>query len=179
MATDTYIITIEDFKNRASISPNILTETFKQSAGKEQQKYAKKILCKALYEEILEQIDADTLTPANEELVDDYLKDYLVYKIYADYVITANFLATPSGFRIQTDQTSTVVTDEQMSTITSKAKEDANYFQDELVNFLTCNSTNYPLWASSRCGCGDIRVKKANRITKIGKSKGYTKVKWT
>ncbi len=179
MATDTYIITIEDFKNRASISTNILTEKFKQSAGKEQQKYAKKILCKEFYNEILNQIENDSLTLVNKELIDDYLKDYLVYKIYADYVITANFMATASGFRVQTDATSTVVTDEQMSTITSKAKEDANYFQDELVNFLTCNSSDYPLWASSRCGCGDIRVKKANRFTKIGKSKGYTKLDWT
>jgi len=177
--TDVYIVTIEDFKNRASISTNILTQKFKQSAGKEQEKYSKKILCNDLYNEILDQIENDSLTTENEILVEDYLKDYLVFKIYADYVITANYLATPSGFRIQLDQNSKELTDSQMGMIIEKAKSDANYYQDELVGFLTENKDDYPLWKDSRCGCSDIRVNKANSFTKIGNKKGRVRINWT
>ena len=63
MIAETYIVTIEDFKVRANISPNLLTDRFKMEAGIEQERFAVKMLCRALYDELLDQIANDTLTP--------------------------------------------------------------------------------------------------------------------
>lgn len=179
MASDTYIVTIEDFKTRANISANILTDRFKQESGIEQEIYGKKILCVELYNEIILQISEGSLTAINETLL-PLLKDYLVFKIYASYLVDGNIMATPAGFRTQIDPTSSLPTDKHMSEVQRKADGRANYYQDQLVNFLTKNSTDYPLWKDSQCACSSSsRPVKQNRFSKIGKSKGYTKIYWT
>lgn len=179
MATSVYIVTIEDFKTRANISANLLTDRFKQESGIEQEIFARKILCVEFYNELIDQIENDTLTPVNEALL-PYLKDYLVFKIYSSYLVDGNLISTPSGFRTQVDTTSTVPTDKQMAEVQRKADGRANYYQDQLVNFLQCNSDDYPLWASSNCACNEnIRPVRENRFSKIGQRKGYTKIGWT
>ena len=179
MASTTYIVTVEDFKTRANISANILTDRFKQESGIEQEIFGKKILCIDFYNEILLQIETYTLSTANEALL-PYLKDYLVFKIYSSYLVDGNIIVTPSGFRTQVDSTSSLPTDKQMAEVERKADRRAKYYQDQLVNFLTSNATDYPLWKDSQCSCNsNIRPVKENRFSKIGKSKGYTKIEWT
>lgn len=175
---DTYIVTIEDFRNRANISSNLLTPRFKQESGIEQERFGIKILCNELYNEVLTEIENDTYTPEIEALL-PYLRDYLVFKIYASYLVDGNYISTPAGMRTQVDDTSTAVSREGMAQVIQKAESRANFYQDKLVNFLKCNEDDYPSWKDSNCGCKHLRVNKSNSFTKIGSSKGYTKIKWT
>lgn len=179
MAVTTYIVSIEDFSKRANISQNLLTNRFKQESGIDQEIYAIKIMCQAFYDAFLTELANDNLSTANTALL-PYLKDYLVFKIYASYLVDGNLLATPAGLRTQIDATSETASDKQMAEAVAKAKSRGNFFQDKLVNFLQCNEDDYPLWRDSNCGCSaDIRVKRTNSFSKIGVSKGRTKINWT
>jgi len=93
MAVDTYILTIEDFKERADITENIQTEKLKTWLGVVQEKYGEKILCEAFLTEILDQIENDTLTTANTALLPK-IKDYFIFKVYKRYILGSGVLTT-------------------------------------------------------------------------------------
>jgi hypothetical protein len=179
MAVSTYILTTEDFTNRADISGNIITSKLNSYIGVIQEKYALKMLCQALYDELLDQICNNSLTTANTALL-PFLKDYLIYKTYARYLVNSSIMSTPSGLRIQNDPTSQAATNEQLAPLVAQAENDANFYQDQLANFLIKNEDDYPLWKSSSCNCSPTQFTyKANQFSKIGGSTGKTKVKWT
>ena len=178
MAVSVYIVKIEDFKERANISTNLLTDRFKQESGINQEIFAVKILCIELYNQLLTEIDTDTLTPANEALL-PYLKDYLVFKIYADYITDANLIVTPAGFRTQKSNIDDKATESELTKAQKKHEGRANFYQDKLVNFLKCNADDYPLWKNSNCGCSDKYVDNLNRISQSGGKKKPFKVRWS
>ncbi len=175
---EVYIVSIEDFKNRASISKNILTERFKQESGIIQEQFAPKILCNTLYEKVLGEISNESISVEISALL-PYLKDFLVHKIEASYLVDCNYIATPSGFRVKTDDTSLPVEAKGMAKMIQKQEARADYYQDALVNFLKSNVSNYPEWEDSSCACKDIRANKMGSFSKIGKKKKYNKIRWT
>lgn len=176
--TSTYLIDIDDFKRRADISQNLDTNKLKASIGITQEKYIVKILCQNLYNEIIGEFP-DSLSAANTALL-PFIEDFLIYKTYTRYLKGSNLLATPSGMRVQTDTTSTVATDDQMTEVIREAHSDANFYQDKLVNFLIKNEDDYPLWKASICNCGTSkRPVNANRFSTIGKKASRTRIKWT
>lgn len=177
MAVSTYIITASDFESRADISGNILTKKLQAQIGPTQEQYGIKILCREFYAEVLAVVDGDTSAAITTLL--PYIKDFLVYKTYARYLTGANVLMTPAGARVSIDQTSTPASDKQISEIARQADNDANFYQDTLVNFLTLNQDDYPTWRDSICGCGDRRTKKNNQFSIVGGNKPKTDINWT
>ena len=178
MAITTYILDISDFTNRADITVNIQTAKLKGYIGVIQEQFAVKIQCQALYDQILTEIAASTLTTANTALL-PYLKDYLIYKTYSRYLLNANVMSTPGGLRVQTDATSDPASDKQVAEIMRQSDNDANFYQDKLVNFLDCNSSDYPLWEDTICDCSQSRTSKGGVFTKVGGSKGRVRIDWT
>ena len=176
---ETYIVSIEDFEKRSSISRNLLTDRFKQESGISQEMFAIKILCNDQYDLVIQEVSADNISPETEALL-PYLKDYLVFKIAAAYLVDCNYIATPAGLRTQIDDTSSTVSQKEMAQIIKKQDQRADFYQDRLVNFLTVNKDDYPLWLDSNCGCSNsVRVQKANTFSKIGANKKRNKINWT
>lgn len=178
MAVITYILSISDFTNRADITVNIQTAKLKTYIGVIQEQFAIKILCKALYDQLLVEIAADTLTVANTALL-PFVKDYLIYKTYARYLLNANAISTPGGIRVQSEATSEPASDKFVAELIRQSNNDANFYQDTLVDFLDCNVADYPLWADTICDCNRNRTTKGNSFSKIGQSKGQVKIRWT
>jgi len=174
----TYILSIEDFTNRADITVNIKTDKLKGYIGVVQEKFAVKILCQALYDQLLTEIAAGTLTTANTALL-PFLKDYLIYKTYSRYLLNAPILSTPGGLRVQVDATSEPASDKLIAEIMRQSDGDANFYQDLLVNFLDCNVDDYPLWEGTVCDCNKNRTVKGNSFSKIGSSTGRIPIRWT
>ena len=180
----TYILSIEDFEERADISANIKTNQLKIHLGVVQEKYAVKILCLDFYEEVLDYVVQAETTPDyidNPEIANliPYLKDYLIYKTYVRYLLYANQKSTAAGVRVVSEPVSTPASDKLISEMIGNARSDANFYQDQLVNFLLCNEDDYPTWKDSICNCGDKHTRNLNRMSVVGSKKTVTKVKWT
>lgn len=175
----TYIITTEDFQQRADLSNNIRTDKIQAHIGPTQEIFTRKILCENLYNELISAIANGTLTPELTSLL-PYVKDYLVYKTYREYLVTANVTLTPMGVRVQTDTTSEPATDKQMAEIMKQSQGIANYYQDRLVNFLTLNEDDYPSWKDSICNCNaNIRTQKNNSFSVIANPSRKVYIDWT
>ncbi len=180
MAVTTYIITIEDFESRADISENIQTKKIQAQIAPTQEKYAIKILCRDFYEEVLAHIDGTTTVTAVITTLLPFLRDFLVYKTYARYLVGAPVMMTATGPRTQIDTTSDIATDKLISEMIGLARSDANFYQDQLVNFLTLNADDYPTWEDSICGCDDKRrTENNNQFSLVGRNKRETRIDWT
>jgi hypothetical protein len=179
MAVSTYIISTADFISRADLSQNIITQKIQAQIAPTQEKFGRsKILCWDFYNEVLDVVSGAETSAVITTLL-PYLKDFLVYKTYARYLRNANVLLTPAGGRISSDTTSVAASREDMSDLIDQALEDANSYQDTLVNFLTLYQNDYPTWRDSICGCGDRRTKKNNQFSIIGSNKTKTPIEWT
>lgn len=178
MAVTTYIITISDFKERVDISENILTTKIQAQIGPTQEQFGIKILCREFYAEVLAHVAGTTVTTAITALL-PFLKDFLVYKTYARYLVGSPVMMTPAGPRTSIDETSEIASDKQISEIIALARNDANYYQDQLVNFLCLNQDDYPTWKDSLCGCLDNRTKNNNQFSIVGGNKRRTRIDWT
>jgi len=179
MAVSTYIITISDFKTRADISENIITRKLQAQIAPTQEQFAIKILCRDFYAEVLDVVAGTTTSVVITTLL-PFLRDFLVYKTYARYLVGAPVMMTASGPRTQVDPTSDLATDKQIGEIIRLALEDSNFYQDTLVNFLTLNQDDYPTWRDSICGCDDDRrVKNNNQFSIVGKTRQKTRIDWT
>jgi len=179
MAVTTPILTIDDFTNKADISNNIKTSKLEPYIEVIQDQFGPKMLCELLYQELQDQICTSTLSAVNTLLL-PFVKNYLIYKTYARYLVNANIIATPAGLRIQLDTTSVAATSEDLAPIVSQAETDANSYQDKLANFLIENETDYPLWKDSICNCKkSLRAQKQNQFSLIGKKSDKVDLKWT
>lgn len=179
MAVSTYIITITDFKSRADLSENILTAKLQAQIAPAQEQFAIKILCRDFYTEVLAHVAGTTVTAVITTLL-PFLRDFLVYKTYARYLVGAPIIMSPAGQRTQIDTTSDLASDKLISEQIALARNDANFYQDTLVNFLTLNADDYPTWRDSICGCDDDRrVKNNNQFSIVGKTRQKTRIDWT
>ena len=174
----TYLIDIEDFRRKADISQNLNTDRLNANIGPTQDQFAVKVLCNELVAELLSQLP-DGLSAANTTLM-PYVKNFLIYKTYSRYLVGANLMATPSGMRVQSDTTSDPASNQQMVALQRQADNDANFYQDQLINFLKENETDYPLWEDSICNCySNRRAVNGNVFSKVGSQDRRQVIKWT
>src|SRR5689334_4844066 len=110
-------ISTSDFRERVDLTPNILDKYIVPNIALIQDRYIKKVLCKDFYNELLDQVENNTLTTANETLMNDYIKPYMVYRAYARYIAGANVFSTASGFRKYIEDNSESASREDMSSI--------------------------------------------------------------
>ncbi|NEO72146.1 DUF6712 family protein [Moorena sp. SIO3H5] len=172
------LVDITDFRERVILSQNLNSDRIKIASNLVQEKQLQRILCTQLYDEILSEYP-DNLSPANEALM-PFIKDFLVFRSYYEYVATGNIQSTPAGFRIANPTDSVAASSEDLQSLGGKALSDANYYQDQLINFLVKNEDNYPLWKNSSCNCpADLRPYLRNKFSGIGSPFGYTPIQDT
>lgn len=181
MPVSTYILDIDDFTNVIDLNNNILTSRLKQYFGIEQDKSLRAVLCKDLYDAIIDDLaqGGESYLSAEYEALLPYIKDFLIFKTMVRYYANANIKSTPAGMRTHTDTISAEANAAQMRSLIEQAQSDAEFYHDELLNFLENNVTDYPLWQASRCNTCS-KFTKATGSTRFG-SNNSTKsaVKWT
>jgi deoxyribodipyrimidine photolyase len=175
---NTFILSVTDFENVIDLNNNIAQNRLKQVFGRVQEPALLPIICREFYNELIEEIETNTLTTANEILL-PYIKDFLIYKSMARYYATANYKSTPAGIRVHTDTISSQANPDQMRQLIDMVNKDASFYQDELVNFLQANQDDYPTWRDSSCGnCNNFSKASAN--IRFGANRSTkTKINWT
>lgn len=143
---DSLLINKDDFINWTELSPNINKDKLNPHILDAQIRLVSPSVCDALYQEILTQFDNDSLTVLNETLLEDYIKPFLVMASYVNYLTTAGKVSTPTGMvKVIGDSTDQITRDELKDILKDyKAKRD--FYQNRVINFLECNTTDYPLF---------------------------------
>lgn len=101
------------------------------------------------YKQIDTQYSAFTGAADNATLYEDYIKDYLAWATYFNYLKFANVDATPTGIRTFSDDNSSIATDIQMLSLEKHVRSERDKYKGRMIGFLDTNTTKYPLYTSS------------------------------
>lgn len=163
----TYILDLTYLNEACFLSLNTNDKKY-QMCLKMSQDDLKDIIGEEFYTEIESQYPAFTGQPDNYTLYTNYLKDYLAWQTYFNYLKFANVDATPSGIRTFSDENSELADDIKMYSLEKNVREQAVRYRQKLINFLNISqvndSTKYPLW-TNKC-----REEFSFAITSIDKS---------
>lgn len=109
------------------------------------------------YEEIESQYDSDTLTSDNDELYDPYIKDYLSWLTYFEYLKFSNADATPTGIRQFRDDNSNILPNLELAAFEKNVREKSIFYKHRMLNFLrdaiSNDGTKYTLYKEK---CNDV-----------------------
>ena len=155
--TTTFIISEAKLRQFTDINDNLDTALIKNAVREAQDISLQRIIGTKLYNKILSDIDASTLTGDYKTLVDDYIQDFLLYAAYyealeAIYIRPRNNgLLTPTGGEnsIEVDRTRF---NQKRQSVENKmefyAERLANYINEEQALFPELNSANklYEQW---------------------------------
>lgn len=155
--TTTFIISEAKLRQFTDINDNLDTALIKNAVREAQDISLQRIIGTKLYNKILSDIDASTLTGDYKTLVDDYIQDFLLYAAYyealeAIYIRPRNNgLLTPTGGEnsIEVDRTRF---NQKRQSVENKmefyAERLANYINEEQASFPELNSANklYEQW---------------------------------
>jgi len=149
------ILSQSDFTSKADLPSNIKESRFNASAMIVQEKFLPFVLCKETYEEFIDQWNDGGESYLDQKYQDllPYVKNYLIFKTYQRLVTLGNFINTVSGQRVIQTDIDREVTSAEKAIIVKQADEDADFYRDDLLNYLEDNKDVFPLWKKSKCFC--------------------------
>lgn len=140
----------------------------------------KQVLGAEFFEQILSQYSTDpvSFSADNLALYDPYIKDYLAWRTYSEYMGFGNGDETPTGTRKFIDENSELLSDVEMYARQKNIQKNLTMYKNDLVNFIKeskiNDATKYPLY-EERCheefSFGITAVsKKSNALFKVNKT---------
>lgn len=130
-----------------------------------QERFLRGILGADFYAELLEEKATGYWTGSNETLVDTYILPFLVWKAYQLYIPHAGIFFTGMGPREMTEDNSVLASSESMAILTDTARDNAKFYEAELLKYLAANKTAFPIWydATDR-----VRNRTVSKLTAVG-----------
>jgi len=130
------------------------------------------------YQEIETQVDEDSLTPDNDTLYTDYIKDYLAWQTNLHYTRFSQSDATPTGFRQFVDENSTILEDVKYYSLEKNILRESTKRKDRMINFLKLeqskDTTKYPKYSNECKTVYSFAIsaidKKSDSLLKVNKA---------
>lgn len=149
-------VTATHIKDHTFVDSNVDEKYIRISIEQAQKIHIRGFIGSGLYDELVSQIDADTLTALNTTLLDDYvipaLEWWTLYEVapFMTYKLTNKNIVKKNS-----DNSSGIdynELDQFMNLITDKAQ----YFTSRLINYLMQNQSSYPLYFNPGTGIDTI-----------------------
>lgn len=142
------LISEKYLKDFSSFDSNVDTKLTNSSIAYAQELYIMPVLGTDLYNEILTQYSAGTLSTANSNLLNNYIKPALAaYTIYE----TSDFLVykfSNKGIMKEKSDTSDPISLSELQHFKGKLLSTAQFYGEKLIKYLMGNTTTYPLYLS-------------------------------
>lgn len=150
-----YLISEDILKQETIINDNTGSEYIRPAIETSQDIYLQQLIGSVLLDRLYSDIENDTLDENYKILIDDYITNYLKYKVLSEIVIPLSYKYRNAGV-IQTGNNnivSTTLRDAQL--VQNHYELRATFYADRLTSYLQANSSLYPEYRSTR-NCADI-----------------------
>lgn len=151
------------------INANVDGNLLKRLIVTEQEKALKPILDYCLYDEIYTQVTTNTLSAANQILMDDYIAMILSLSVYKRLVLSSTFQIENTGLRKKLSDNSEGASRNDISFMQQNIGDDITYYTRELTKYICDNQSTYPLYFN----CTDGRLNTIDRNRHQGGSLGF------
>ena len=143
--TTTFILSEAKLRQFTDINDSLDSALVKNAIREAQDIHLQRIIGTKLYDKILSEVDADTLSGAYKTLVDDYLQDFLLYAAYYETLEAVfirprnNGLLTPTGGEnsIEVDRT---LFNQKRQSVENKME----FYADKLSSYLSEEQSSFP-----------------------------------
>lgn len=149
---DYLLIGPDDLAQWTPYSPQINFDQVRHAVLFSQRNYIRPALCDALYEQVLEQAQSDTLTPENQALLGQVIPP-LCYYAFAEAVNLIHYQVRTKGVVVQLDNTAATANGNEVAAIRKQYENWGEAYMRDVKAFLKANRADYPLW-DEQCFCG-------------------------
>lgn len=147
-------INVKDLKRKSIISGNIDGDKIIQFIEVAQDTAIQNYLGGKLYKKIQQLIVDDTLSDeVNADyklLLMDYIKPMLIWYTQANYIPFAAYTVSNGGIFKRSPENSNEVSQEEVSLLTAKVTDTADFYTRRFIDFMNYNSTLYPEYTSNQ-----------------------------
>ena len=165
-------------KRTNSIDESVDNKLIEPGIEKSQETYIKELIGTALYNELQDEIEAETVSAANVILLNDYIAPCLSKYVY--YEIVPKLMYKVENISIVKRRTDTAepIDFKEVNFIRQIAKDDAEYYGTKLSKFLCANQGTYPLYNNPGTAMDTVHPKKTDSFTTsiyLGKNSSWNK----
>ena len=143
--TDTFIISEAKLREFTDMNINVDSELLKNAVRVAQDISLQRIIGTLLYEKILSDIDASTLTGAYKTLVDGYIQDFLLFAAYYEALEYIYLRPRNNGLLKPTGGDNSVDVDRSIYNMKRQSVENKmEYYGERLANYIAENQSTFP-----------------------------------
>lgn len=153
--TEVLLISEKTLKSESYINDNVGSEMILPAIQTAQDIKLQPLIGCTLYEELKSQVAAGQVNEPYLTLLTKYIKPFLIYAVMADIQIPLAFKIRASGAAVQSNTEYTYNSDRKDTQMIAGYYEDKmNFYGFRLTDYLNKNSSLFPEYHSSGCGCG-------------------------
>jgi len=131
-------------KENSEIDENVDMKLLNPTIWRCQIQYMQNVLGTKLYDKILSDIEASTLTGVYLTLVDDYCADALQYWVMYEVQIPLLFKFRDKAVSTKNSTNSAPISTKELSRIENRFKDKAEFFTERISSYLCANESLYP-----------------------------------
>ena len=147
-------INVKDLKRKSIISGNIDGDKIIQFIEVAQDTAIQNYLGGKLYKKMQQLIVDNTLTDAANAdyklLLTDYIKPMLIWYTQANYIPFAAFTVSNGGIFKRSPENTNQASQEEISLLTAKVTDTADFYTRRFIDFMNFNSTLYPEYTGNQ-----------------------------
>lgn len=152
-------------KDRSLISDNVDIKYIRETTLYCQDVYIQKLTGTTLFQLLITQITAGTLTNVNTTLLNDYIQPILVWRVTAESAYWTSNKLMNKGVMNQSSENSQSVSRSVLDAIANKANDKAEYYEQRMIDYLCENSTLYPTYDNPASGVDVIHPNRGTAFT--------------
>jgi len=143
--TTTFIISEEKLRFFTDLNDSVDTSLLKNAVREAQDIMLQRIIGTKLYNKILSDIDANTLTGAYKTLVDDYIQDFLLYASYYEALEAIYIRPRNNGLLKPTGGENSIEVDRSLFNVKRQNTENKmEFYADKLAAYLAEEQGLFP-----------------------------------
>ena len=147
-------INVKDLKRKSIISGNIDGDKIIQFIEVAQDTAIQNYLGGKLYKKMQQLIVDNTLTDAANAdyklLLTDYIKPMLIWYTQANYIPFAAYTVSNGGIFKRSPENTNQASQEEISLLTAKVTDTADFYTRRFIDFMNFNSTLYPEYTGNQ-----------------------------
>ena len=143
--TNTLIISEAKLRQFTDLNDSVDTELLKNAVRTAQDISVQRILGTKLYQKILSDIDASTLTGNYKTLVDDYVQDFLLYAAYYEALEAIYIRPRNNGLLTPTGGENSIEVDRSVFNVKRQSVQNKmEYYAERLTNYIAEEQALFP-----------------------------------
>ena len=147
-----YMIDEQWVKDNSPIDDNVDTKLLRNAMRTAQDIYIRDLIGSGIYDEVLTQINASTLSANNTTLITNYIAPCLLHYIIVEASVPMTFKFMNKSISTRNSDNSNPVDLDQLTKLATHYKDKAEYYGNRLTAYLLENSSTYPLFLNAGSG---------------------------